>query len=212
MRSRSARPCARTRRPHSTRNALRAAAVRAGCACLRPLGVLPVPCVRLTGRCAVPALRSRPGHGSTRARGARLGAVGRVGQCPAGRLLQRPGLAVRAARALELRCAPQGGRDACGHAHLAGACAGGRRRLHGAKVYTTAWREGLQWRRHFVAQVISEALQKRGLSCIPIGSTEAAGGKHPREFHASVCVQTRRGARSPSFHMDVHILTGRHSR
>ena len=116
------------------------------------------------------------------------------------------------ARALELRCAPQGGRDACGHAHLAGACAGGRRRLHGAKVYTTAWREGLQWRRHFVAQVISEALQKRGLSCIPIGSTEAAGGKHPREFRASVCVQTRRGARSPSFHMDVHILTGRHSR
>eukprot|EP00802_Teleaulax_amphioxeia_P010237 Tamp_10263.p1 GENE.Tamp_10263~~Tamp_10263.p1 ORF type:complete len:168 (+),score=41.00 Tamp_10263:126-629(+) len=64
----------------------------------------------------------------------------------------------------------------------------------------------------FSVQVISEALQKRGLSCIPIGSTEAAGGKHPREFHASVCVQTRRGARSPSFHMDVHILTGRHSR
>jgi len=48
------------------------------------------------------------------------------------------------------------------------------------------------------AQVISEALQKRGLKCIPIGSTDAAGGlplPQVARFFCGIC-GTRTGAGS----------------
>jgi hypothetical protein len=48
------------------------------------------------------------------------------------------------------------------------------------------------------AQVISEALQKRGLTCIPIGSTDAAGGLPLPQVARFVCgiCGTRTGAGS----------------